>query len=352
MIDWIKVKIELLHEPLFSGSFITIDNNGEVEREIHRPTRICGSYSSSLSVRSVGSVGEYVEGVASHGRSSHLEITGNPAKFLQGHNVVGSDDLLALVNGVALSVINTLGISATSAEIEKIKKGQYYVNWIDINYSYELGCQADVEAWIKSAEFSARSRSGRPNLTGGTLYIQKNSRRWAIKFYSKGAELAAGKQHALPIALEKTGLLEYSKKLLRCELRLLGKELRDLNIQYGYQLTPERIRKLYEVYMAKISVTGQMRIQDEKAQALPSRVLPTYTMWLDGHNVVDLLSKSKFYRDRKELLSYDIDISLCRPSGKPSNVVSLIRVLEAKPATLPEWLHKKGLIYSGLRSVN
>jgi II/X family phage/plasmid replication protein len=352
MIDWVKVKLEILHPPISNGSFMVIDKDGHVENEILRPTRIQGSFESSVSARSTGSAGPYVFGVATDGQATHIEIVGNPSKFLQGHNVFGSDDLSSLVAGMCGKVLDSLGLHATVEELSKVRRGQFYINWIDINYSYQLSSQADVQAWIKAAEYKSRTRSGRPNLQGSTLYFQKNSRRWAVKFYSKALELLAGKAHSLPTQLLKSGIKEFAENLLRCEVRLLGKELRSLEITYGYDLTPEKIRELYEKYMSKVSLSGQVRIQDDIAQNLKPRLLATYTMWCDGHNLCNIIPKSKFYRDRKELMEYGVDIGIARDRSKTSsNVVPLIRILEATPVQTPDWAYDKGLIFSGLRSV-
>ena len=52
-----------------------------------------------------------------------------------------------------------------------------------------------------------------------------------------------------------------------------------------------------------------------------------------------------FYRYRKQLKEYDIDISILRDVDKePSNVIPLIRVLEAVPAGIPDWAYEQGLV--------
>ncbi|GJL76957.1 MAG: hypothetical protein NMNS02_30630 [Nitrosomonas sp.] len=324
--------------------FVVINPEGDIERTSPMSTMIEGSYDTSISVRSSGSDGK--------GNAEYLELCGNPAKFLQGHNIFGTNDLLGLVNGAAGIIFHRLGISPSGFEWSLIQKGEYYVNWIDINESFELRNQSDVQAWIKAAEFSSRTRCGRPTNTSGTLYHQKHSRRFAIKFYSKFKELEGGKKHALPYQLEKTGLKKWTENILRAEVRLLGKELRTLGIEKAYQLTPQKVEALFGEYMNKIILTESFRLKDEVAFSLPAKLQSTYTLWKDGNDVKAILTKSAFYRHRKELLEYGIDISIaCRT--KESNVVPLIRVLEAKPAQIPTWAYEQGLIYqSGLRRVS
>lgn len=344
MIDWVKCKLPIVHEPIRSGAFLVINPDGEIERSSPMSSMVEGSYSQNISIRSMGSNGA--------GQAEYLEMSGNPAKFLQGHNVFGSNDLLGLVHGAASRICIATGINPTDFEMQLIESGNYYVNWIDINESFELANQADVQAWIKAAEFSSRTRCGRPTLKGSTLYHQKHSRRFAIKFYSKNLELQAGKKHELPFELKNSGIFEWTENILRAEVRLLGKELKKLNIEKAYQLTPEKIQALYGEYMKKVILTEQYRIQDSVAMKLPPSLRQTYTLWVDGYSLIDMLSKSSFYRQRKLLLEYGIDISIARKK-KVSNVVPLIRVLEAKPAQIPTWAIKQGLIFeSELRKVS
>jgi II/X family phage/plasmid replication protein len=55
------------------------------------------------------------------------------------------------------------------------------------------------------------------------------------------------------------------------------------------------------------------------------------------------LSRPTFYRYRTQLLKYGVDISTKSPKEK-SNVIPLIRVLEAKPVGIPDWAYEKGLV--------
>lgn len=335
MIDWFKGKIEIEHLPLTTGAFIVIDEDGEIEREVIRSRSLEGSHSSKIIIRSVGSNGD--------GKATHLEVSGNPAKFLQGHNVFGSDDLRALVEAMAKRIFAKLDMEPTEQESEKLRAGDVYCNWVDINYPYEMNCQTDVQAWIKAAEFRSRTRSGRSAIQGSTLYWQKNSRRWAIKAYSKWLELQVRK-HRLPAALQETKLLGWTEKILRLELRLLGKELRDLEIDKVSDLPPERVSKLFGDYMNRIVLTGQLKIADEVFHKLKGSLRASYMLWRDGHLMNQVLSKSTFYKHRKQLLDFGIDISIAREKEE-SNVIPMIRVLEAKPAQIPEWAFEEGLIF-------
>jgi II/X family phage/plasmid replication protein len=55
------------------------------------------------------------------------------------------------------------------------------------------------------------------------------------------------------------------------------------------------------------------------------------------------MTKPTFYRYRKVFLAYGIDIALVQESTK-SNVIPLVRYLEATPADIPQWAYDKGLV--------
>lgn len=62
-------------------------------------------------------------------------------------------------------------------------------------------------------------------------------------------------------------------------------------------------------------------------------------------NMKEMLPHNTFYRHRRELLSFGIDINFYCDSPDSNNVVPLIRTLEAKPVEIPLWIYEKGFIF-------
>ena len=344
MIDWLSFKIPLRHPHIPAGAVLVVDPDGQVTKEVRRRCSVTGSHCSSFSVMSSGSDGE--------GYASHLSFSGNPSKFLQGHNLFGSDDLLALVADTVRVIADRVGI-AIPAEVYRnvIDDGNFPVSCIDINYSFNLASQTDVQAWLRAAELQSRSRKGRACNDSGTVYWGKRSRRWAMKAYSKYIELISGKKdHALPDALMNTPLLEWSKTVLRVELRLRGQELKELGLLTAKQLHG-KAPELFKHYLERIVMNGQIPLRDSKLHELPTKLRSTYILWKDGHMLFDnktktgTLPKATFYRHRKELLQFNIDITMPMQPHESSNVIPMIRVLEAKPAQVPDWAFNYGLVH-------
>lgn len=167
MIDWFTGILPCTHRPLPAGSVVSVDADGAVEWETVKRLTVRGSHESTMKVRSVGSDGE--------GRATHLYIDGNPSKFLQGHSVIGSDDLQGLVLTAYARILALLHIPHDLPSYRQVMKGQFKISRIDINYMYSLSTLENVRAWLYAAEFKAKTRHGRACSKGGTVYLGKKT---------------------------------------------------------------------------------------------------------------------------------------------------------------------------------
>lgn len=357
MIDWVTAKIPCLHLPIKAGQVMKLTPEGEIEWSTVCRTSVTGSFDNRLSVRSQGSDGE--------GHATTLHISGNPAKYLQGHNIVGSDNVIKLVQMAVQRAVHTLideGMATpfleNSVDWGAIANGDFEIDRVDINYLYELPSRSDVNAWLRAAEYCSHTRHGRPRNDGGTVYWGKQSRRWSLKAYSKAREIEGKGMHKLPDEeyfkkrnlslpwnfkpLQK--LKDWVQNKLRIEAVIRQMELREQGIKYARDLTPERVQNLYSQYVGRIEMAEKVLLNDEQALKLPRAAAATYHMWKIGMVPADMLPRNTFYRHRRQLLEHGIDISNPPPIASGSNVVPLIRVLEAKPVQIPEWVYESGLI--------
>lgn len=87
-------------------------------------------------------------------------------------------------------------------------------------------------------------------------------------------------------------------------------------------------------------MTANVSLRDEVMASLPSKLQGTYALWRQGYDVRTCVSRATFARHKKELMPFQIDISLpFHDADTPAaNVVPLLRVLEAKPCTIPSSL--------------
>lgn len=342
MIDWVSAFIPCTHFPLNAGMVCKIDPEGAIEWSTPCRKSVTGSHDARITVKSHGSDGE--------GRATHLFFSGNPSKFLQGHNIFGSDDLRALMVETFHNLCTILDLEPSVADLRAIRAGDYRLTRVDINYSFELPTRSDVLAWLRAAELKSKTRHGRPSSKGGTIYWGKNSKRWSLKAYSKGEEIHAPK-HRLPDSLMDTPLPDWADNKLRIELTLRSKELEESNLNAASSWDDGLPSKLFNGYIERLDMTDQIALSTEQLLDLPQRLRSTYVLWKDGHDLRSTLPKRTYYRHRKELMACGINIDLRQDSIDRTNVVPLLRVLEAMPATVPDWAFHHGLIHVSARQL-
>lgn len=336
MIDWVTAVLPCQHTPLNAGCVMSIAPSGELEWSKHRALSVVGSFESRLQVVSIGGDGE--------GRATQLRIHGNPSKFLQGHNCFGSSDLLALMSDTYSRIVEAFGLTPTPSDLRSVERGAYVVSRVDYARMFSLPSRADVLAWLRAAEYKSKTRHGRPTRKGGTVYWGQHSLRWAFKGYCKAEELEAPK-HRLPRELQIAPLLEWVENKLRLEMTLRTKELIDLNMRQACQITPEKIIETYQNYLGKIDMTQQIALTTKELHDLPTKLRSTYILWNSGEDLRDALTERTYYRHRKDLLKFGINIDMRKECVDRSNVVPLVRILEAIPASIPEFAFELGLVH-------
>ncbi len=342
MIDWFRGEIFFLHAPLPAGRVMSILPDGELEWETVKSVQLRGSHESSLKIKSSGGDGQ--------GNATTLLIDGNLSKFLQGHNIFGSLDMNLLLHKALSKVFSEhkehFKLSSPDFALAKVKKGDYLVKMLDVNFLFDVGNDESVEAWLHAAEMNARTRSGRSCRDKGTVYLQKSSRRWAFKFYNKYREInSRSKKHQLHDDLKNKGLEDFIKGKIRAELRLMSLELKQNGLTHGYHFTQEKLIELFNHYLGRINMNNQATLIDEKLFKLPCKLQGTYQLWRQGASLKDMMPKATFYRHRKQLLEHGVDITFPPTHlSHSNNVIPLMRVIEAKPVSVPAWAYEQNLI--------
>ncbi|HHB1668943.1 TPA: phage/plasmid replication protein, II/X family [Acinetobacter baumannii] len=333
MIDWVSAILPCKHDPskLISGLVMAFDAQGNNEWTVNKTLTVEGSHSSKIQIKS------HTE--------NQIYISGNPTKFLQGHNLFGSNDLVGLMGKFFDELLKheDLGLCPDPFQLANIKDGHYELTRVDVNETWHLNNQKDVLAWIRAVgETAYLKHRGAGQFSGDTAYFGKNSRRWALKCYSKGLEILA-KGHKLPPELAIPEMLEYAQKALRIEgvTRQLELKRRSLHVASNWDI--DTAEELLLEYISKLEMSDVYMLKDDVLDSLPPRLRLTYQAWLNGDDLKTVLPRPTFYRYRKQILEYGVDISSKSPKEK-SNVIPLIRVLEAQPVGIPDWAYERNLV--------
>lgn len=335
MIDWVTGTFQCDHDPekLNNGRVFSMNPDGEIEWHCEKVLNVEGSYSSNIQIKSAS--------------DRTIWFSGNPVKFLQGHNIFGTDDIVYLLGRFfdALLKIDSLGLKPTDSQYERVMAGDVQLTRVDVNQSWLLNSKSDVLSWIRAAGNCARLKHrGAGQFAGDTLYFGKNSRRWSVKCYSKGHELTV-KGRGLHADIAHPLLSDYAEKALRLELVMRSMHLKDCMLNIACNWLPETSKMLLcSTVLDNLEITDNMTIQDEILTQLPPRMRLLYQSWRNGDDLRSMFSKSSFYRFRAQMLPYGIDIAMIQETDSKSNVVPLIRYLEAIPAGVPDWAYELGLV--------
>ena len=342
MIDWVTGKFWITHNPdvLRSGQSIRtkiVDGVELIEYDIANRLSVKGSHDASITIRS------HTDGM--------VEISGNPAKFLQGHNVFGTNDLKYLVAKMIdkLCMMDKLELKPTDVEYENIQQGIYHLSRVDVNEHFAFPSAQLARSWLRAAGNSANMKfRGAGLFKEGTLYFTPQSRRFVPKIYFKYDEInSKDKSHRLPDELlQVPELVEYAEKSLRFEIKILSTQLKDWMLHLGCNWDADTATMLInDQFISKLQLSANMAIDSEVLQSLPKNLRLTYTAWANGEDLRQVLSRPTFYRYRTKLLEYGVDISIVQDKeAEQTNVVPMIRYLEAVPMGIPDWAYEKGLV--------
>ena len=335
MNDWVTMKLSCNHDGIISnGEVVCLSKDGDsIEWSLVKFLPVVGSHDATISIRSI--------------TQSTIEISGNLTKWIQGHNLFGTNDLKSLIwlffN--KLLEISELNLKPTLEQLHAIKMGKLTVSRIDINETWFLKDRNEVLAWLNAAGQRMRLKHrGAGQFKGDTLYWGKGSRRWFLKCYSKGDEINS-KNSNFPDSLRTPEMLEYAERALRIELTLKSNQLREWQLHEVSNWNAETGKMLLLQLIKGLEMSSNIRLSDNVLKTLPSGMSMAYLAWWHGADLKQMLSKNTFYRYRRKLKEHDIDIGILRDVEQDTNnVIPLMRVLEAQPVGIPDWAIEQGLV--------
>lgn len=353
MIDWFAGLVGYDAQGLKLGLVQVISPAGEITLQKEGWIKAMGSYESSVQLsrdsstpgmRKSAEPGELVC------NSSVYKLSGNPSKFLQGHNVFGPS--VALLVPLVQAVFRRLHEGLSASDVGSCLMPAVSRNRVDVTTSIRMDSDAMVHEFIHHAQLETRSRHKhhQGGLTGSsTMTWGVSSKRWMITVYCKHCELS---KHPLADPGMQADLLEYSAGLLRVELRLYTKELVKRET-----LSEALIWDFYD----RIEVGVMKTDADDKAKTLRPPVRLLYEHWRDGHDVSPasgFIKRAAFYKYRKEILeATGQDISLapvkkCNAVSREMFSTEWLRAHEVKevPEHLQKYLWKPGEPSPGERS--
>jgi len=310
MCDWVTAVIEAptaytrRYSPWDSGYVGFFEPGGKLVRSSGRRQAVEGSYSSQITFRS--------------STGYELEISGNPVKYLQGHNLFGCDDWRSLFFSAAADMRDRVGLQFPSPGSYRDFK-PVRATRLDYTRSYRHpGGDAAAAAWLASVGPYSRSRYGTSSYKGDTLYFGAGSSYWTFKIYLKSAELLSPKRgHGLPSSLsrvQRRELLEWADGVLRFEVRLNSRALAKLPLG----LSPLQI---WQKYYDKVQIMGGSVSPgvDDRLAGVTSGAVMAFRLWQSGDgDTIRGFPRMTAYRYRKAIReAVGVDIFGPPPAPEP-----------------------------------
>ena len=322
MVDFVSLVMEArLPGPISAGTVCSAKPDGEVEWTVQKRLTVKGSWDSSVQIRAVS--------------PGLLEVSGNLAKFLQGHNIYGTDQLPDLIRAFLARIQPSLWPDG----MPWIDVMGGTLSRVDCTSGFQLDSLADVLTWIRAAEERGNcSHRGRGILKGeGTLVYGdatgKRAKAWQLTFYSKGLE--TGKR-PLPLPMmQRRDVVDYVNRLLRCEVRVRGAELKRMGLSVVENWEPDTCANVWREKLGRVDFSEGVVMDCSEFEGVKPRLLDAYDAWRAGRDLRQGRPGRSFYRLRREMKDqFGVDIAITAPK---SNVVPLRRVLVAVPAQRPPW---------------
>ena len=142
---------------------MSFDSLGNQEWVCNKKLSVEGSHSSKIQLQS------FTENL--------VYFTGNPVKFLQGHNLFGTNDIRHLMRLFFDKLLeqSPLGLCPDPFQYDLIQDGHYELTRVDINESWHLNNSREVQAWIRAVgETAYLKHRGAGQFSGDTAYFGKN----------------------------------------------------------------------------------------------------------------------------------------------------------------------------------
>ena len=316
------------------GAVIRVDRDGEVQTTTLKKERVEGSHETAIFIRCDGET---------------VWFDGNVSKFGRPDNVFGYSFQQCLLRVNALLADFGLPPFTEGESFVTNFKGEPRTVWtgavvtrVDLTQNYATGSKEDAYHFMRflQAQQASRLKTGTYG-DGETVDFGRGSRRLYLKAYLKGPEL---RRHAKASAVvdEAFGKVscEYLERvadwcdgigLVRVELTFKATKLHDMGCHFLGGFDMKQLEIEFERYS---EVMTRASAEVEELTELPKSLLSTYRMWQAGDDITSKVSRATFYRHRRELLPYGVDIAV------KSNVTTLktkTRVVRLGPVSPPEW---------------
>jgi len=335
MLDWLTGYVGYDASRMALGRFWEVDRHGELVRERNRWETAQGSFESGVQVTKTSPTEAMLAAAREQGflcAPEVLHVSGNPVKFLQGHNVTGPS--VSLLGPVVQGLVRAFPEELRPVDAHEVALPAVHRSRVDLNTMCDMGSHQAVHDWLLLAEGKTRSRHGRAVNSGGTVYWGQNSTRWSMKAYCKHCELSKHPPVGSPELLAE--LLEWTRSFLRIELTLRRPELKDRGALS---------ESLIWEFFSKLELnTMRVKTYSDAKAVLPTGMKLALGGWYGGTDLKTFLPERTFRRYRKEILAVTgIDVALPykeQPAAAAPVLLGMDELLKREVKDVPELIQR------------
>lgn len=276
-IDYLKIEIQLTNNPSELSEkvvipFVKCGTEYFPQQESYGQQWIQGSHGDQIQIKSKN--------------ENTLIIQGNFFKWLYGHNVTGTTDLIKLVSDTVNELIKIFdALKPTKDELDDIKQGIFKIHRIDLNKAILFEDKQQAQLYLAMIKEHGTYPRRKKEVQKNGTYFGLKSTRTTLVYYHKGNEIDAHKKQQQRITAE---LKAYADCMVRCEVRLYSQHLRDNNLNYGHVWDHDLVVKIVEEQHALLNLPPPIAEADlppkyvrflatQKQGALPRGYTPTTT---------------------------------------------------------------------------
>lgn len=324
--DWLSIyQVHFAGVPLVnSGHVFSVDQDGEIQWDVAQKLVHRGSHDTSIRIRSDG---------------MRVSLEGNIGRFNRADNLFGYT--VAECVQLANRLLAEFGLPpfTDAAPMPMTKKGGEdggyqavgaVITRVDLTCNWCTGSPGNVEQFIRYLQgFKSGRQEPRSYKTTGVAWGE-GSKYWYAKVYDKAGEYfrqCGKKARAFDAPLFN---FMHDNGIARHEIELKSRYLKQNNLWRIVQWGEGMEDRIYALFNDVIG--GESHV--DQFLEIPGRAGELAVAWRDGADLKKRLSTATYYRYRKELLKYGIDIAV------PSNVTRLrqrVEVITLSPATIPDW---------------
>jgi hypothetical protein len=326
--DWLSIyQVHLGGAPLVnSGHVFSVDQDGVVQWDVPQKLVHRGSHDTSIRIRCDG---------------FRVSLEGNIGRFNRPDNLFGYS--VAECVQLASELLQQFGLPGftDAAPMPLVSKGGVdggyqavgaVITRVDLTCNWSTGSPGNCEQFIRHLQgFKSGRQEPRAYKTTGVAWGE-GSKFWYAKVYDKAAEYIrqAGKG-AKAFNVELYNFMS-SNGIARHEISLKSRYLKQHNLWRFTQWkigmdTENRVYALFNDVVA-----GESKV--DSFLEIPGRAGELAVAWRDGADLKKRLAQNTYYRYRRELLKYGIDIAV------PSNVTRIrqrVEVISLAPVVVPDW---------------